>query len=231
MKIGSNTTAGLNFGYGEEAFLKTEERKKEEVPQFSGVTEAKETEEKEKIDFAFLCKKFPEISFIVVDGTGEPQQEYVGICDTSVFGDLEQISIEIEKDVIDNLEEDYDNITMVIQWIVDNYRMIQGNAKASGCSYASVTLHYVQGRELSFWQTLSFAPPTFLRELGQHTNMYSGWAEEGREKHLQAFLRKTQEEIFDQLFEIGKEEKEEREQKHQSLEKYAKKYQESFIYE
>ena len=71
-------------------------------------TKEEEKTLKEVHDFRALCKEFPNVSFVVVDEIGELQPEYKGICNTSTFGDFEQVSIMIEEKVIENLDKDWD---------------------------------------------------------------------------------------------------------------------------
>lgn len=69
--------------------------------------------------------------------------EYGGICRTSTFGDLNQISIKIEEKVIENFEKDYENIVRMVQSISDSYeRETKQAARAAGADYVAVELGY-----------------------------------------------------------------------------------------
>ena len=57
------------------------------------IEEKKESESTDVMNFATLCKKFPNISFVVVDSIDAIKQEYTGVCNTDAFGNLDKISI------------------------------------------------------------------------------------------------------------------------------------------
>lgn len=207
-----------------------------ETKQMEGIiSEIDEKTSNEEHDFRALCKKFPNVSFVVVDGIGGLQSEYKGICNTSAFGDFAQISIEVDKEVIENLDndDDWNNTVKMVQWISDHYDEIVGHAKAtSACKYTWVTIHYKPAENctgignLSYMQTLAFEPPIAIREFGEDEEPDDGI----NEKQIQALLRKIQKDAFDKLFEIG-EDKQEHKIKTKPASKAVKEYQEHFVYE
>lgn len=178
----------------------------------------------EQHNFNTLCQKFPDVSFVVVDEIGEPQQEYGDVCNTLCFGDLGQISIEIQKEVIEKLDSDWNNIVTMIQAISDNYGSIANHAVASGCSYTAVTLHYSNGGDLSFGQSLWFEAPVIDRQYGKELRCKNFF--DTNEKYLQTFLTNIQNDAIDKLFNIG-------EDKHsyKVKTKCVNEYQKQFVYE
>lgn len=175
--------------------------------------------------FQDLCKKFPNVSFVVVDEIGGPLSEYSGICRTSTFGDLNQVSIKIEEEVIKNLEKDYENIARMIQSISDCYEFeTKQAARATGADYAAVELHYKNAKTLSYGRIYYFQdPPILCREQtkNEEEDMNLGI----NEKALQAFLMNIQKELSDKMLEIG-----EKEQRHKSAQEGSRIYQGHFIY-
>lgn len=224
-KINTNMN-GVWFKHGNFAGMENEQ-KEEIIPEENRIGEEKEKTFKEKQDFRALCKKFPDISFVVVNKIGEPQPEYSGICNTSVFGELGKVSIEVDKEVIENLDDDWDNIVTMIQAISDNYGSVAGHAKASsGCKYTAVTLHYASVGNLSFTQSLWFNPPFVLRDSGEKTGAED--VPDTNRKYLQVFLMNIQNDVFDKLFEIGENKQG---NKIKSIQKYVKEYQRHFVYQ
>lgn len=203
----------------------------EMVSEMDKVREERETS-KEEHDFYALCKKFPKVSFVVVDEIGELQWEYSGICDTSTFGNFGQISIAIHKDVMENIDNDWDNVVAMIQWMSDHYDEIVGHAKAtSSFEYTYVTINYppvgnyfkIGG--LSYMQTICSGPPLSLRTFGEGVE-----AEESlniNEQYLRSFLMKIQNNTLDKLFEIGEGKQE---HKTKTASKAVEEYQEHFVY-
>ncbi|MCH5267078.1 MAG: hypothetical protein J1E62_01935 [Lachnospiraceae bacterium] len=186
--------------------------------------------DKERSDieaFKALCKKFPNVEFIVVDMTGAAQPEYSGICRTPAFGDLNQVSIMIDKEVVENLENDYENIISTIQAICERYEYeTKQKAVASGVEYTALHLHYIDSKRLSCWQIYwPDGAPTVCREEGKnrHPDINTGI----KEKNLQAFLRNIQKQLSDKLFEIGESKQE---HKAKSLREGVENYREHFVY-
>ena len=188
---------------------------------------------KEEHDFYALCKKFPKVSFVVVDGIGALQWEYSGICNTSTFGNFGQISIKIEKELMENLDNDWDNIVAMIQWVSDNYDKIVEHAKATtSFEYTSVTIHYAPTGNclgvggLSYTQTISSGPPLYLRTFGEGVKPEESLDID--EEYLRSFLMKVQNDALDKLFEIGEEKPE---NKMKTASKAVEEYQEHFVYQ
>lgn len=208
---------------------------KQATEMVSGMDKTREEGEtlKEEHDFRALCKKFPKVSFVVVDAIGKLQWEYSGICDTSTFGNFGQISIKIEKELMENLDNDWDNIVAMIQWISDNYDKIVEHAKTtSSFEYTSVTIHYAPTGNclgvggLSYTQTIGSEPPLYLRTFGKGVNPEESLSI--NEEYLRSFLKKVQNDALDKLFEIGEDKQEHKTKKTAS--KAAKEYQEHFVY-
>lgn len=227
MKISENDMFMQEYGLKENHFVHRENSSKTGEVFENGTEEQKKISLSNQEAFQALCKKFPYISFVVVDEISAVQPEYNGMCNTSAFGDLNQVSIQIEKEVIEKLGEDYDNIVMMIQGIADNYEGVKRHAMASGSTYTAVTLHYKETGDLSFRQTLWFEPPIVCRETGSNKGVTLDT--EAKDKYLQAFLMNIRNEMLDKLFEVGKVDRFEK--GHKGKSKGAREYQKQFIYE
>ena len=114
MRINENAANMERVWFQQKSNSGNEETKQNEkiISEKNRIEIADEQTLNEERDFRALCKKFPNVAFVVVDEIGGLQSEYKGICNTSVFGDFAQISIEIDKEVIENLDndDDWDNI-------------------------------------------------------------------------------------------------------------------------
>lgn len=179
--------------------------------------------------FKALCKKFPNVEFIVVDAeTGAHLPEYSGICRTPAFGNLNQVSIMIDRKVVENLENDYENIVSTIQTICERYEYDTKQAAiASGVEYTALELHYKDSKTLSCWQIYwPDGAPIACREEAQ--NLEDDINAGINEKYLRAFLMNIQKQLSDKMFEIG-----ENKQGHKlkSVQEGSRIYQEYFIYE
>lgn len=193
------------------------------ISEMNKIEEVDEKTLSEEHNFRALCKKFPEISFVVVDGTGAPLSKYSGICNTSAFGDFGQISIEVDEEIIKNLANDWDNIVTKIQMISDHYDEFVAFARAEpNCLYTGITLCYGSAGKISWIQSYWSEPPTYLREYWDLDDLRTN------DKYLQALLLKMQKDVFDKLFEIGEDKQE---HKMKTASKAVEEYQEHFVYE
>lgn len=225
MKINDYNTSVMGYKNNQSFTIDSNENKEFSLEN-NVIEEKKESESTDVMNFATLCKKFPNISFVVVDSIDAIKQEYTGVCNTDAFGNLDKISIMIDEDVIKKLDNDYDNIELMIKFISDYYEHIKVNAMSSGCEYTAVTLHYTDTGELSYTQSLWFDVPILCREAGIKGN--TSFNIDTNEKYLQTYLMNIQNEVFEKLFEIGENDQD---NKFKSGSECAKKYQEHFMYQ
>lgn len=179
-------------------------------------------------NFASLCKQFPDIAFVVVDYLGSPVPEYNGICNTAAFGDLNKVSIRINEEVIEKLDEDFDNIIKMIQYKEDTYSYVKDNAEISGCKTTAADLCY-DGTKLIYMQVLwpDYDAPDIYRKTGSLKPSSSDYTNiDLNEKYLQDFLLNMQHKTYDKLFKLGESDKDEV----KSRQKYVEKYQKHFLY-